>query len=444
MIFFLFFTSCRTNLPKEIMNFPEFPFSSSLSSFPTHWEVSKYLQHYSDKFDLSKFISFRTEVIDVTPHPSPPLADGPHQGKTSEELEHSVFCDDSKVLDAVKWKVTSVNLDTCETTSEFFNAVFICNGYAELPYKFSLYSTKLSMCSLAVLVKVETIVIYAFHMLQVLFSIVRHFSSPDYPSIPGLDLVPRDRIIHSHCYRDPKNYYNQSVLVVGAGQSGRDIALDLSRHCKKVYICNRGDPFVTRVPDNVYEMPGIQEVREDMTINFVDSKSAQVDSIVLATGYRYSFPFLSNGEVVKTEFGGKRVFPLYKHTFNASYPSLVFIGVNMDIIFPMLDFQVKWAISVFLGEKSLPGKDEMIQDTQLVFQSALQHGISPQWAGHYIGSAMFDLIGIWAELGGSKLLPSVYKEVYDDAVYGRLNNILHYKDVRYHFLDDNNWEVQVN
>jgi len=232
--------------------------------------------------------------------------------------------------------------------------------------------------------------------------------------------------------------------VIGAGQSGRDIALDLSRHCEEVYICNRGAPFSTKFPNNVHEMPGIQGIREDRRIDFEESKTAQVDKIILATGYRYSFPFLSSKELVKTECGGKRVFPLYKHTFNISYPSLVFIGVNMDIIFPMLDFQVKWVVSVIVGEKSLPSEDEMIRDTQGIFQNALQHGIGSQWAGHYIGPAMFDLIEIWAKLGDNKLLPSVYKKVYDDAVYGRLNNIMHYKEANYHFLDDDNWEVQMN
>lgn len=116
----------------------------------------------------------------------------------------------------------------------------------------------------------------------------------------------------------------------------------------------------------------------------------------------------------------------------------------MDIIFPMLDYQVKWVISVLVGEKFLPSREEMICDTEDVYKEALEHGIGSQWAGHYIGPAMFDLIEIWAKLGDNKLLPPVYKKVYDDAVYGRLNNIMHYKKTNYYFLDDEKWVAETN
>ena len=53
----LFFS--RTNLPKEIMAFPDLPFPSHLPSFMHHTDVLQYLKDYTDKFDLRKYIQVR-------------------------------------------------------------------------------------------------------------------------------------------------------------------------------------------------------------------------------------------------------------------------------------------------------------------------------------------------------------------------------------------------
>ena len=45
-----------TNLPKEVMAFPDFPFPSDLSSYISHWDVLTYLQKYVISFNLHPFI----------------------------------------------------------------------------------------------------------------------------------------------------------------------------------------------------------------------------------------------------------------------------------------------------------------------------------------------------------------------------------------------------
>lgn len=42
----------RTNLPKEVMAFPDFPFPEGDESFLHHSEVQKYLEDYAQHFDL--------------------------------------------------------------------------------------------------------------------------------------------------------------------------------------------------------------------------------------------------------------------------------------------------------------------------------------------------------------------------------------------------------
>lgn len=55
----------RTNLPKEVMMFPDFPFDPQLSSFLPHQEVQRYLDRYCDNFHI------RTHIR-VSPRPSRP------------------------------------------------------------------------------------------------------------------------------------------------------------------------------------------------------------------------------------------------------------------------------------------------------------------------------------------------------------------------------------
>ena len=60
-----------------------------------------------------------------------------------------------------------------------------------------------------------------------------HHSVPNRPTIAGEDVF-RGRVIHSFEYRDHRGYEDQTVVVVGLGNSGGDIAVDLSRIAKQV------------------------------------------------------------------------------------------------------------------------------------------------------------------------------------------------------------------
>lgn len=48
----------------------------------------------------------------------------------------------------------------------------------------------------------------------------------------GIDTFPGTKI-HSWEYKDPDPYHGKRVVVVGIGNSGGDIAVELSRTCEK-------------------------------------------------------------------------------------------------------------------------------------------------------------------------------------------------------------------
>ena len=93
----------RTNLPKEVMAFPDFPFPSEWTSFLSHQQVLKYLENYTSHFDLYKYIQFNSAVSSVRPL----------MGVNSRMLQ---------------WEVVVTDLDTQESQLLQFEAVIVCNG----------------------------------------------------------------------------------------------------------------------------------------------------------------------------------------------------------------------------------------------------------------------------------------------------------------------------
>lgn len=205
------------------------------------------------------------------------------------------------------------------------------------------------------------------------------------PNLPSLAGTFDGEIIHSSAYKHPRQFEGRRVLVVGAGNSGCDIAFDASRSATKALISlRRGYHFVPKhifgQPADVFgnsgphlpyvlERPLFQgllrllngdtarfglpkpdhsileshpvmntqilhalahgdiEARADVKelrggeVAFVDGKSDPVDLIVLATGYVRGVPFVSN-EIV----GDDDVSVLFLNVFHRREPNIFVIG----------------------------------------------------------------------------------------------------------------------
>ncbi|XP_071362346.1 uncharacterized protein [Trachinotus anak] len=100
----------RTNLPKEVMMFPDFPFEPALSSFLPHQEVQKYLERYCQSHNIWPHIRFNTVVEKVKPV------------VVTREDE-----------DTTTWEVTSCDSSGRQKT-ETFDSVFVCSGHYSDPH----------------------------------------------------------------------------------------------------------------------------------------------------------------------------------------------------------------------------------------------------------------------------------------------------------------------
>ena len=227
--------------------------------------------------------------------------------------------------------------------------------------------------------------------------------------------------------------------MVGSGPSGEDLIVDLSPHARVVYLSSRKGPLDTDVPENVEQLPGITELKEDGRVCFENGEERSVDCIVLATGYVYSYPFLTEDSGIKIE-QGKRVTYLYKHTFNVAHPSMAFIGVYFSVVpLPGFNLQVQWIVSVWRGDKTLPSEQEMLDDVEQTYQSRLREGLPPHLAGHYLEEKQWELFGEFASFAGVKPLDPVIEQLYNVASHEREHKLMVYRSREYKILSTNSY-----
>lgn len=93
----------KTNLPFQVMEFPDFPYPEDTSSFPSQSDVLNYLHSYANRFDLKKHIKFSHLVLQVAP------------------------------VEDEKWEIVVKNLPNNTYETNIFDAVFICNGHYSVP-----------------------------------------------------------------------------------------------------------------------------------------------------------------------------------------------------------------------------------------------------------------------------------------------------------------------
>ncbi|KAJ8952589.1 hypothetical protein NQ318_004136 [Aromia moschata] len=93
----------RTNLPKEVMGFPDFPIPDQKKSYLTQAEILDFLNLYAEHFDLKRLINFNCMVADIRP------------------LENNT------------WQLTYVHKPTNGKITKVYDAIMICNGHYNEP-----------------------------------------------------------------------------------------------------------------------------------------------------------------------------------------------------------------------------------------------------------------------------------------------------------------------
>ncbi len=284
---------------RKTTEYSDFPMPSDYPDFPSRRQMGDYYKLYAEAFSLREGIEFNTKVVKCIPNP-----DG-------------------------SWTV-----DFEDGSSHVFKGVVVCNG---------------------------------------------HHWDRRFPSYPG---EFSGELLHSKDYRASHQFEKKRVLVVGGGNSACDLVSEAARVADEAHLSLRrgywfppktlfGKPSVEspalylpvflqrlvlrtmlRIVVGNYERYGLPrpdhklfehhptvsseilhylrhgkikphkdiERFEGKTVHFVDGTSTEVDTVVCATGYYVSFPFLPKGMVpvkngnIAMVYGGA-VLPDYKNLY---------------------------------------------------------------------------------------------------------------------------------
>ena len=193
-----------------------------------------------------------------------------------------------------------------------------------------------------------------------------HYRVPYYPDIPGLSSWrAAGKVEHAVWYRHAE-YKGDTVLVVGRGPSGVDIADEMAVVSKAVISSQPGTPRSdsadgkSKLRDRVVEFLDAKEG----TVRYEDGTTdSGVDFVYLATGYEHSQPYLPESILEKSipppvpPLPGKlynskfHIFPLAKQIFPlvSSIPSssLAFIALPYRVVpFPLAEIQMRAVVRV--------------------------------------------------------------------------------------------------
>jgi cation diffusion facilitator CzcD-associated flavoprotein CzcO len=194
-----------------------------------------------------------------------------------------------------------------------------------------------------------------------------HYSLKYLPEIKGIrEFHARHPgvITHAKLYRTPAPFENKKVVVVGNAASGLDIGAQISGVCRKPLLLS----VRTATPQPNLQFVGAEEVGvieeflvDERGVRFQDGRvEKDLDAVVFATGYLFSYPFLSlKPQLVKE---GRRVHGLYQELFYIDHPTLVFPGLPIKVVpFSVCETQAAIISRTWANQLPLPSTEEMHQ-----------------------------------------------------------------------------------
>ena len=188
-----------------------------------------------------------------------------------------------------------------------------------------------------------------------------HFSVPSIPEYPGMNAF-RGRILHSHDFRNAKEFSGQDLLILGSSYSAEDIALQCYKYgAKSISIGYRSKPLGFNWPPTVKEFFQLERLEGNIAC-FKDGHENTVDVVILCSGYLHYFPFLEEKLRLKTT--NELYYPdLYKGVVWQNNPKLFYLGMQDQLLsLSMPDPQAWYVRDVILGNIVLPSEVEIEDD----------------------------------------------------------------------------------
>ncbi len=251
-----------------------------------------------------------------------------------------------------------------------------------------------------------------------------HHAVPRHPDLPGNFT---GEYLHSHSYKTNRPFEGQRVLVLGAGNSGCDCAVEISRVAQFTAISLRSPQYIVpkffmgkpadtfnatmmfvpkflrekllklslRIQIGSYRSYGLPEPDFPVTsshptmnsellykirhgdvhprrgikniagkmVEFEDGKREEFDVIVAATGYKIKFPFFEKSFL---DWEDADRITLYLRMLHPEHPSLFFIGLTQPqgCIWPLSDIQSKYVANLIAGRAKRPDNLKILAERE--------------------------------------------------------------------------------
>ncbi len=253
-----------------------------------------------------------------------------------------------------------------------------------------------------------------------------HFSTPNVPHFDGLDRF-NGRVLHAHDFRDAVEFKDKDILIIGTSYSAEDIGSQCWKYgCKSVTVSHRTAAMGYDWPDNWKEVPLLQKVVGN-TCTFKDGSTADVDAIILCTGYLHHFPFMAPELCLKTA-NRLATADLYKGVVWVDNPRLFYLGMQDQwYTFNMFDGQAWYVRDVIMGRIQVPDRDARAAD--VVEREASEDAIEDDYGAiRYQGDYVRELI---AETDYPSFDVNGATEAFFQWKKHKKQNIMTFRDNRY-------------
>ena len=217
-----------------------------------------------------------------------------------------------------------------------------------------------------------------------------HFSTPNVPHFDGLDRF-NGRVMHAHDFRDAVEFKDKDVLIIGTSYSAEDIGSQCWKYgCKSVTVSHRTAAMGYDWPDNWKEVPLLQKVVGN-TCTFKDGSTADVDAIILCTGYLHYFPFMAAELRLRTA-NRLAAADLYKGVVWVNNPKLFYLGMQDQwYTFNMFDAQAWYVRDIIMGRVQVPDRD--VRAADVVDREATEDALEDDYGAiRYQGDYVRELI----------------------------------------------------
>ena len=337
------YRSLFINTSRRMMEYASFPMPDHYPDYPHHTQIAAYFDDYVDHFGFRDKIRFRTEVKSVEP------ADGGWEVTLDDGTTRrykAVFVASGHHWDA-KWPEPPF-------PGEFGGEVLHSHWYREADERFIDKNVLvLGIGNSATDIAVETSRVSKMTYLAMrrgAWVIPKYMKGKPTDEL-GTELTSRlpwaaQRAMYKRLIdqiQGPMEEYGLPAPDHKLGEAHPTISSDL--------LPRIGHGRITPKP-NIDRLEGDR-------VRFADGSVEEIDTIVYCTGYKITFPFLSQ-EVLDTAANRAK---LYRRVVHPDRPGLYFMGLVQPLgaIMPIAEAQSEWIADVLQGKVELPEPAEMKQ-----------------------------------------------------------------------------------